>query len=115
MLNVKFEKVGGGNSVAPKPAFTLAEVLVTLGIIGVVAAITMPSLVTHYKEKQTVVALKKFYSILEQAIRLNQIDNPDDYSGENIVSMFKTLKVCHGDKSCASMQYKQLNVRNERA
>lgn len=99
-----------------KNGFTLAEVLVTLGVIGVVAAMTMPSLVTHYKEKQTVAALKKFYSILEQAIRLNQIENPEDYSGENIVSMFKTVKLCQpGDKSCAPMQYKQLNGRNDGA
>ena len=40
-------------------AFTLAEVLVTLGIIGVVAAMTMPSLVQNYKNKQTVAQLKK--------------------------------------------------------
>ena len=32
-------------------AFTLAEVLVTLGIIGIVAAITIPSLITNYQEK----------------------------------------------------------------
>ena len=37
-----------------KPAFTLAEVLITLGIIGVVAAITIPNLITHYQKKQTV-------------------------------------------------------------
>ena len=40
-----------------KFAFTLAEVLITLGIIGVVAAMTIPSLIQSYKEKQTVVTL----------------------------------------------------------
>ena len=50
-----------------KSAFTLAEVLITLGVIGVVAALTMPSLITKYKEKETVVKLKKFYSIISQA------------------------------------------------
>lgn len=94
-------------------AFTLAEVLITLGIIGVVAAMTMPALISSYKEKQTVVALKKFYSILEQAIRLNQIENPEDYSGSNIVSLFKTSKVClPGDTSCAVMPYKVLKRSN---
>ena len=43
-------------------AFTLAEVLVTLGIIGVVAAMTLPALVQNYKEKATVTQLKKVYS-----------------------------------------------------
>ena len=32
-------------------AFTLTEVLVTLGIIGIVAALTMPALIANYKEK----------------------------------------------------------------
>ena len=34
-----------------KKGFTLAEVLITLGIIGVVAAMTMPSLINNYKDK----------------------------------------------------------------
>ena len=50
-----------------KVAFTLAEVLITLGIIGVVAAMTLPTLVANYKEKQRVTQLKKSYSILQQA------------------------------------------------
>lgn len=47
--------------------FTLAEVLITLGVIGVVAAMTMPSVINHFKEKQTVTALKHSYSVLSQA------------------------------------------------
>lgn len=38
--------VGGGGTLG----FTLAEVLITLGIIGVVAAMTMPSLITKYQK-----------------------------------------------------------------
>ena len=56
-------------------AFTLAEVLITLGIIGVVAALTMPSLVTNYQKKATVTQLKKAYSEIAQAIKLSQIQN----------------------------------------
>ena len=41
-----------------KCAFTLAEVLITLGIIGVVAALTIPTLISKYQEKQTIVKLK---------------------------------------------------------
>jgi prepilin-type N-terminal cleavage/methylation domain-containing protein len=55
-----------------KRAFTLAEVLITLGIIGVVAALTMPSLVANYQEKATVTRLKKLYSIFSQASALTQ-------------------------------------------
>ena len=49
--------------------FTLAEVLITLGIIGVVAAITIPTLMQKYYEKQTVAKLKETYSILSQALK----------------------------------------------
>ena len=51
-----------------KSAFTLAEVLITLGIIGIVAAMTLPTLLGRYKEKETVTRLKKTYSILSQAM-----------------------------------------------
>ena len=60
-----------------RPAFTLAEVLITLGIIGVVAAMTMPSLITNYRKKQTVVQLKKVYSELSQAAQMSVIQNGD--------------------------------------
>ena len=42
-----------------KLAFTLAEVLITHGIIGVVAAMTMPSLITSYKKQETSGKTKK--------------------------------------------------------
>lgn len=62
---------GGGTSVA----FTLAEVLITLGIIGVVSAITIPSLIANYQKKVAVIKLKKAYSVISQAIEYAEIDN----------------------------------------
>lgn len=56
-------------------AFTLAEVLITLGVIGVVAAMTMPVLVQRYQEKVTVAKLKKVYSVLSQAFTMASTDN----------------------------------------
>ena len=50
-----------------KAAFTLAEVLITLGIIGIVAAMTMPTLIQKHQEKVTVTKLKKAYSTVSQA------------------------------------------------
>ena len=55
--------------------FTLAEVLITLAIIGVVAALTMPAVVNSYRRLTTEVKLKKFYSIFTDAIRRSEIDN----------------------------------------
>ena len=49
-------------------AFTLAEVLITLGIIGVVAAMTMPSLIQNYKRQQATARIKKFVSVINQAL-----------------------------------------------
>ena len=58
-----------------KSAFTLAEVLITLGIIGVVAALTLPSLIQRNIEKQRVAQLKKAYSELSQAYNLAIAEN----------------------------------------
>src|SRR5574344_1713843 len=56
-------------------AFTLAEVLIVLGIIGVVAAFTIPVLMQHVEEKSTVTKLKQTYSIINNAIKLAINDN----------------------------------------
>lgn len=58
-----------------KRAFTLAEVLITLGIIGVVASITIPSLMHDTSKEQTVQKIRKSFSTLTQAYRLSVIDN----------------------------------------
>lgn len=58
-----------------KIAFTLAEVLITLGIIGIVAAMTMPALIQNYKRKEATGRLKKMYSMVAQAITLSEVDN----------------------------------------
>ena len=47
-------------------AFTLAEVLIALGIIGVVAALTLPTVIQNYQKHVTVTKLKQTVSILEQ-------------------------------------------------
>ncbi len=49
-----------------KAAFTLAEVLITLGIIGVVAILTVPNLVSNYQKKVYVAQLQKAYAQLQQ-------------------------------------------------
>ncbi len=68
-----------------KAAFTLAEVLITLGIIGIVAAMTIPTLISNYKTKEASVKVKKFYSMMNQAIQLSEVENGSalywDYTG----------------------------------
>ena len=85
--------------------FTLAEVLITLGIIGVVAALTIPNVIAEFKERQSIVALKKITSELSQVnMALNS-----EYSGnwtyecssfddkcfrDMFASRIKTIKIC---------------------
>lgn len=76
-----------------KFAFTLAEVLITLGIIGVVAAITIPTLMTNYKARRLRSQFFKSYSTLQQVVRHMQADeisvDADDYR-EN-AAFYKTF------------------------
>lgn len=58
-----------------KFGFTLAEVLITLGIIGVVAALTIPNLITNKEKTETVTKLKKEYSAIAQAVKMSEVDN----------------------------------------
>ena len=58
-----------------KFGFTLAEVLITLGVIGVVAAITMPTLIQHHQKQATVTQLKKAYSEFAQALQKDEAEH----------------------------------------
>ena len=51
-------------------AFTLAETLITLSIIGVVAAMTVPTLMSNVSKQQNYVGLKKAYNQLQNAIKM---------------------------------------------
>lgn len=65
-----------------RDGFTLAEVLITLGIIGVVAAMTMPTLMNQTQGAQYKAAFKKSLSALSQAVTLNVA--LDDYNFADI-------------------------------
>ncbi len=55
-------------------AFTLAEVLITLGIIGIVASMTLPTLTAKTRKAEATARLKKFYSVMNQAITMAEND-----------------------------------------
>lgn len=57
--------------------FTLAEVLITLGIIGIIAAMTLPTLIQKYKNQVVETRLKKFYTTFNQAIQLAEVKYGD--------------------------------------
>lgn len=55
-------------------AFTLAEVLITLGVIGVVAVMTLPTLINEHRISQWETALKRDYTVLSQGFRKMMAD-----------------------------------------
>ena len=65
-----------------KAAFTLAETLITLTIIGVIAALTIPNLISKYQKHTYVVGLKKAYAQLQNAMKMIPITqgcSPGDF------------------------------------
>ena len=73
-----------------KSGFTLAEVLVTLMIIGVIAAMTIPSLMQSTAQQEYKAAFKKAVSMLNQAVTLNYaLDGRDasDYTGTGLFDL----------------------------
>ena len=74
LISEEEELSGGGNPVK-RDGFTLAEVLVTLGIIGVVSAMTVPTLMQNYQRKSYVTQLHKVYNGIIQASERYVSDN----------------------------------------
>lgn len=86
-----------------KFAFTLAEVLITLGVIGIVAAITLPALINNSRNKQLEAGLKRSYSIIAQALDQYQAENGERITIENqgthtlkpiLMKYLKTVQDC---------------------
>ena len=84
-----------------KIAFTLVEILITLVIIGVIAAMTLPSLINKINNAEIVAGVKKYQSILSQVITKYEADNGcignlsacEAFVGEgDHVSMWNALK-----------------------
>ena len=103
-------------------AFTLAEVLITLGIIGVVAALTIPSLIAKYQDKVLIQQTKKAFSVFQNGLALASQDNgtpgdnsltfPKDESSyfavvKNFSKYFKGSQVClnSSQKGCSQFFY----------
>lgn len=95
-----------------RAGFTLAEVLIVLTILGVVAALTIPTIIAN-KDKQTYVSqLKKMYSSLENGRKLASIDEGGDISElfsitksskdtfDALTRQFKVAKYCGDASGC---------------
>lgn len=101
--------------------FTLAEVLVTLGIIGVVSAMTIPTLVKNHQRQVYVTQLQKVYNELSQALEQvitdsNAVNLRESSFGRNgtanfLRAYFKTVKTCTPSAmdECFAEDYKNMN------
>ena len=126
-----FQPRGGGKTSRSKGllAFTLAEVLITLGIIGVVAAMTLPTLINHYEKQETLSKLKKVYAVLSNTTQMavaeygdtvgwdvqngNSFSTAKYFADKYIIPYVKVAKVCDNNNSedCAYRIY-GLNGQN---
>lgn len=93
-----------------KHGFTLAEVLVTLGIIGVVAAMTIPTLVNQTSDAEYKTGLKKAVSVLSQAVTMNYALHGIDFS-----EITGAITTADGDASLPAIFSNRLNVTNSSA
>lgn len=95
-----------------KFGFTLAETLITLGIIGVVAAITIPGLISEHQKRTTVTKLQRAISVLNQAYRLSydEVGEPnieesfamksEEYFNKYWAPYLKTALLCTSAAQC---------------
>lgn len=98
--------------------FTLAEVLLTLGIIGIIAALTIPQLVSNYQKKVVPIRLKKMYNTLWNAIYMaeeengptdNWTFNDDDEAREFYKTQIKSRMKCVDRKVNRSYYFEGMN------
>lgn len=129
MMRMKHNLLLHSKKVNTNFGFTLAEVLVTLGIIGVVAALTMPTLVSNHQKKVYATQLHKVYNEFSNAIdsyvnsrnavdiyeagfgkSKNDAPNGGDFQKNFLHTYFKVVKDCDGNLTpCFASQYKGLN------
>ena len=90
-----------------KKGFTLAEVLITLGVIGIVASLTLPNVLNNFNNKTQVAQLQRTYNMLTNAAtQLLADEQVDDLTQSSLSTaagrdafMFKSLKI---QKDCGS-------------
>lgn len=82
-------------------AFTLAEVLITLAVIGVIASMTVPGLIQDSQDKETVVGVKKAFSVFSNAHKmLKSQGRTDEFIGDDITDFNLFTSVLSLQKSC---------------
>ena len=81
-----------------KKGFTLAEVLITLSIVGIIAALTVPSIVSNYKNRVYISGVKKAVAELEHATKAIMND-------EHVDDFYKTTAAAKNEVSIDGLTY----------
>ena len=102
-LEAKMIEKHDGRLFTKKAAFTLAEVLITLGIIGVVAAMTIPSIIQKTNQKGLEASFKKSYSNLHNAFNLVIAEGIPVFQGDAVDSNSEFAQAVYA-------KYKQLKL-----
>ena len=96
----------------------MAEVLITLGVIGVVAAITLPPLIKKYEEKVLLTKAKKDYAVINQLLlTMKQKAETTVYSDiftrdkTNVMLVEEMLPLLNGAERCNSKRCKNILIK----
>lgn len=102
-----------------KKAFTLAEVLITLAVIGVVSVLTIPNVVANYKTRVFTTQIQRFYNQWNNAVaQYIQDQNVDTFVETDIVNSpdnffkkyFKVTKICGKEiAGCFATEYSTIS------
>lgn len=112
--------------------FTLSEVIISLGIIGIISAITVPGIITRYQNDAMLVTLKKTYSEIDQNITMLAADSYgnklsktvlnkkstktiDETAGKFLKDSFKIIQDCAlTPQPCFANKYRAINNAEEK-
>ena len=115
--NYKIAPLAGETARSAKGGFTLAEVLITLVVIGVIGALTVPSLIQNTQKQEYVTALKKAHSTLSQVTQQIIAEEGSPKNGwadtaEHVYNLYKqhlnVSKACGTGGGCFPESYRQL-------
>lgn len=116
MNTLPYDNNSRGEKSMNRNGFTLAEVLITLGVIGVVAAMTLPVLITNYKGNVLKTQLQKSYSVIQNSLQMMNneqgfVAKPGSYAQRTFINTYEKYLLVASD--CKSDECESRYEENE--